>query len=131
MSPSIIDGYQRLDSDRRVKKNIRYMTQDECSEFILALKPVEYEFNDERQAEAPEYWRGVRHGFIAQDVAEVLGDEAETRAIVNKNWEGYYEFKYDELTADLVGICQAHNKRIDELEGRINQIEQLHEGDGK
>lgn len=131
MSPSIIDGYQRLDSDRRVKKNIRYMTQDECSEFILALKPVEYEFNDERQAEAPEYWRGVRHGFIAQDVVEVLGDEAENRAIVNKNWEGYYEFKYDELTADLVGICQAHNKRIDELEGRINQIEQLHEGDGK
>lgn len=131
MSPSIIDGYQRLDSDRRVKKNIRYMTPEECSEFILALKPVEYEFNDERQAEAPEYWKGVRHGFIAQDVVEVLGDEAENRAIVNKNWEGYYEFKYDELTADLVGICQKQQQRINDLEKRLANLEALHEGDGK
>lgn len=131
MSPSIIDGYQRLDSDRRVKKNIRYMTPEECSEFILALKPVEYEFNDERQAEAPEYWKGVRHGFIAQDVVEVLGDEAENRAIVNKNWEGYYEFKYDELTADLVGICQKQQQRINDLEQRLASIEVLLEGDGK
>ena len=131
IGPSIIDGYQRLDSDRRVKKNIRYMSPEECTEFILALKPVEYEFNDERQAEAPEYWRGVRHGFIAQDVVEVLGDEAENRAIVNKNWEGYYEFKYDELTADLVGICQKQQQRIDDLEQRLASIEALLEGDGK
>ena len=130
-SPSIIDGYQRLDSDRRVKKNIRYMTPEECSEFILSLRPVEYEFNDERQAEAPDYWRGVRHGFIAQDVVEVLGDEAGNRAIVNKNWQGFYEFKYDELTADLVGICQKQQQRIDDLEKRLANIEALHEGDGK
>ena len=130
-SPSIIDGYQRLDSDRRVKKNIRYMSMDECTDFILALKPVEYEFNDERQAEAPDYWRGVRHGFIAQDVVEVLGDEAESRAIVNKNWQGFYEFKYDELTADLVGICQQQQKRINDLEQRLASIEALLEGDGK
>lgn len=130
-SPSIIDGYQRLDSDRRVKKNIRYMSMDECTDFILALKPVEYEFNDERQAEAPDYWRGVRHGFIAQDVVEVLGDEAENRAIVNKNWQGFYEFKYDELTADLVGICQKQQQRINDLEQRLASIEALLEGDGK
>lgn len=131
IGPSIIDGYQRLDSDRRVKKNIRYLTEDECEKFILELKPVEYEFNDERQEQAPEFWRGVRHGFIAQDVVEVLGDEAENRAIVNKNWEGYYEFKYDELTADLVGICQKQQQRINDLEKRLANIEALHEGDGK
>lgn len=131
IGPSIIDGYQRLDSDRRVKKNIRYMSTKECTDFILALKPVEYEFNDERQAEAPEYWKGIRHGFIAQDVVEVLGTEAENRAIVNKNWEGYYEFKYDELTADLVGICQQQEQTIKELDQRVNALEEMHDGDGR
>lgn len=129
--PSIIDGYQRLNSDRRQKKNIRYLTPEESTDFILALKPCEFEFIDEMQKE--QYWQGVRHGFIAQDVREVLGEEeAERRAIATGNtWDGMYELKYDELTADLVGICQKQQQRINDLEQRLASIEALLEGDGK
>lgn len=128
---NIVDGYQRLNSDRRIKKNIRYLTPAESREFILALRPTEFEFIDSMQEEY-EYWKGVRHGFIAQDVLEALGEDAGKRSLVSvQKWDGMYELLYDELTADIVGICQMHDKRIDELEGRINQIEQMHEGDGK
>lgn len=128
---NIVDGYQRLNSDRRIKKNIRYLTPEESRQFILSLRPTEFEFIDSMQEEY-EYWKGIRHGFIAQDVLEALGEDAGKRSLVSvQKWDGMYELLYDELTADLVGICQMHDKRIDELEGRINQIEQMHEGDGK
>ena len=124
--PSIIDGYQRLNSDRRQKKNIRYMTSEECTEFILSLKPAEFEFIDEMQEQ--DYWKGVRHGFIAQDVRESLGDEAEKRSLVTQTlYDGMYELKYDELTADIVGICQEQQRRIEALEARLALLE----GDGK
>ena len=132
-SPSIIDGYQRLDSDRRLKDKIRYLTPDEATEFVMALKPAEFVFSDDfKKDQPPGYWDGVRHGFIAQDVREALGEHAEERSLVQENnYNGMYELRYDELTADLVGICQKQQQRIDELEQRLKTIESLLEGDGK
>ena len=128
---NIVDGYQRLSSDRRIKKNIRYLTPEESRQFILSLKPAEFEFIDSKQEEY-EYWKGVRHGFIAQDVLESLGDDADKRSLVTKQkWDGMYELLYDELTADLVGICQSQERRINDLEVRIGRLEALLEGDGK
>ena len=128
---NIVDGYQRLSSDRRIKKNIRYLTPEESRQFILSLKPAEFEFIDSKQEEY-EYWKGVRHGFIAQDVLESLGDDADKRSLVTKQkWDGMYELLYDELTADLVGICQSQERRINDLESRIARLEALLEGDGK
>ena len=130
-SPSIIDGYQRIDSDRRLKKNIRYITPEESEAFIMALKPAEFEFTDEFK-DGYSYWDGVRHGFIAQDVLEALGDGARGRSLVSENtYNGMYELKYDELTADLVGICQKQQELISDLERRVSQIETLHDGDGR
>jgi hypothetical protein len=132
-SPSIIDGYQRLDSDRRLKDKIRYLTPDEATEFVMALKPAEFVFSDDfKKDQPPGYWDGVRHGFIAQDVREALGEHADERSLVQENtYNGMYELRYDELTADLVGICQKQQQRIDELEQRLKTIESLLEGDGK
>ena len=128
---NIVDGYQRLNSDRRIKKNVRYLTPEESQQFILSLRPAEFEFIDSMQDEY-EYWKGIRHGFIAQDVLESLGEDAGKRSLVTEQkWDGMYELLYDELTADLVGICQKQQELIEDLEGRINQIEQMHEGDGK
>lgn len=130
-SPSIIDGYQRIDSDRRLKKNIRYITPEESEAFIMALKPAEFEFTDEFK-DGYSYWDGIRHGFIAQDVLEALGDGARGRSLVSENtYNGMYELKYDELTADLVGICQKQQELISDLERRVSQIENLHDGDGR
>lgn len=133
MSPSIIDGYQRIDSDRRIKDKIRYLTPDEATEFVMALKPAEFVFSDDfKKDQPPGYWDGIRHGFIAQDVREALGEHADKRSLVAKNtYNDMYELRYDELTADLVGICQKQQQRIDELEQRLKTIESLLEGDGK
>ena len=132
-SPSIIDGYQRLDSDRRLKDKIRYLTPDEATEFVMALKPAEFVFSEDfKKDQPPGYWDGVRHGFIAQDVREALGEHADERSLVQENtYNGMYELRYDELTADLVGICQKQQSRIDELEQRLAYVESLLEGDGK
>ena len=124
---NMIDGYQKINSDRRQKKNIRYMTPEESREFILKLRPVEFEFIDKMQDEY-EFYRGVRHGFIAQDVQEALGNEAEKRSLVaGHSWDEFLELRYDELTADLVGICQEQQRRIEALEARLALLE----GDGK
>ena len=129
-SPSIIDGYQRIDSDRRLKKNIRYITPEESTAFVMMLKPAEFEFTDDFK-DGYSYWDGIRHGFIAQDVLEALGDGAGDRSLVSENtYNGMYELKYDELTADLVGICQKQQQLIGDLDRRVSQLEAMHD-DGK
>ena len=104
-------------SDERRKEDITDL--DKAEEFILALRPVRFKFKERD---------GYHHGFIAQEVLEALQDDND---IVTEDKHGMYGIGYTEIIADLVGICQKQQQRIDDLEKRLANIEALHEGDGK
>lgn len=104
-------------SDERRKEDITDL--DKVEEFILALRPVRFKFKERD---------GYHHGFIAQEVQKALQDEND---IVTEDKHGMLGLSYTEIIADLVGICQKQQQRIDDLEERLKTIEALLEGDGK
>ena len=104
-------------SDERRKEEITDL--EKAEEFILALRPVRFKFKERD---------GYHHGFIAQEVQEALQDEND---IVTEDKHGMLGLSYTEIIADLVGICQKQQQRINDLEGRLASIEALLEGDGK
>lgn len=104
-------------SDERRKEDITDL--EKAEEFILALRPVRFKFKERD---------GYHHGFIAQEVQKALQDEND---IVTEDKHGMLGLSYTEIIADLVGICQKQQQRIDDLEKRLKAIETLLEGDEK
>lgn len=104
-------------SDERRKEEITDL--EKAEEFILALRPVRFKFKERD---------GYHHGFIAQEVQKALQDEND---IVTEDKHGMLGLSYTEIIADLVGICQKQQQRINDLEQRLASIEALLEGDGK
>lgn len=104
-------------SDERRKEEITDL--EKAEEFILALRPVRFKFKEQD---------GYHHGFIAQEVQKALQDEND---IVTEDKHGMLGLSYTEIIADLVGICQKQQQRINDLEQRLASIEALLEGDGK
>ena len=102
-------------SDRRKKHDVEYLSRDEASSFIYGLKPCKYRYND-----VPEE---LRHGFIAQDVEEILThewailnhiDETDSKGRVVDTFK---TLNYTEIIADLVSTVQSLNERVRILEG--------------
>lgn len=99
-------------SDRRIKKNIQELDEDKSREFIMACKPVAFEYTAE---ECP---GGVHHGMIAQDVKQIADDWD----IVAGN-ENRYSIRYTEIVADLIKVAQNQERRISELEALLKEKE--------
>lgn len=98
-----VDGTFYNLSDRKLKEHIDYLG-DDALKFIRQLKPVHYKRKGNSEV-----------GFYAQDVEEV--DQWECMTGENK---GHKTLNYIEIIAPLVKYCQSLEKRIEELEGRIN-----------
>lgn len=127
---SIIDSYEGAVSDIRLKKNVHTLDTVESLAFVMALRPVQYEYNDEIQSQS-RFREGVRHGLIAQEVRAAIGETADERGIVFEQDDGYYSLRYDDLIGDLIAVAQEQQQRINDLEQRLASIEALLEGDGK
>lgn len=127
---SIIDSYEGAVSDIRLKKNVYSLDAAESLAFVMALRPVRYEYNDEIQSQS-RFREGVRHGLIAQEVREAIGETADERGIVFRQDDGYYSLRYDDLIGDLIVVAQEQQRQIDALETRLKAVEALLEGDGK
>lgn len=109
----VFDQYNNLQftSDRRKKQNITYLDIDEAAKRVMALRAARFVFKS-----APEV---IHHGFIAQDVQEVVNDGwgvVESYVDPDEQVERL-SLKYTELIADLVATVQAQDKRIKALEG--------------
>lgn len=98
-----VDGQIINSSDRRLKEHIGYLG-DEAVDFVRQLKPVHY-----KRKGNPEI------GFYAQDV-----EEADQWDCLTGENEGYKTLNYIEIIAPLVKYCQSLERRIEELEGRLN-----------
>ena len=114
-------------SDRRIKQEIKEIDAEESKRIIMGLKPVSFRFVksdlrfDDRQS---------HHGFIAQDVKEVIGDSdwAVWDIVDNEPVEDLQTVRKDELIADLVKVVQDQEERIGDLEARLAKIEELVNG---
>ena len=91
-------------SDIRMKTDIG----DIDPETAKRLCPVRFRFKDEEI---------VHHGFIAQSVQEIMP------GAVSENDQGYLMLNYQELIAPLYALVQDQEKRITQLEKRLEALE--------
>lgn len=100
-------------SDRRIKKNIRRLTEEEAREFVMACNPVEFEYSE------PGHPEGIHHGMIAQEVKEI----AKGWSVVGGSEEQTLALHYTEMIADLIKVAQNQERRISELEALLKEKE--------
>lgn len=114
-------------SDRRIKQEVKEMDAEESKRVIMGLRPVSFRFikSDLRFDD-----RQTHHGFIAQDVKEVIGDSdwAIWDIVDDEPVEDLQTVRKDELIADLVNVVQDQEKRINDLESRLAKLEELING---
>lgn len=112
--------YEYSGSDRRLKNDIKLLSQDLSEKFIYGLTPTSYKFN---KSKTPR----LRFGFIAQEVERLLkslGFTSADIAIVNKRHPelldddetNLYSLNYLNLIAPMVKVIQSQNERIKLLE---------------
>ena len=93
-------------SSRKVKKNIKAMTDDEARK-VLELEPIIFDFKEEAQ--------GTGHrGFIAEDVAEVI-----PQIVASESEEHPASINYTELIPYLTKMIQLQQAEIEALKADI------------
>ena len=115
-------------SDRRIKEEIEDLDAEQSKQTIMGLKPVSFRFMETDDLRFSS--RQTHHGFIAQDVKEVIGDSdwALWDIVDDKPVESLQTVRKDELIADLVTVVQDQEKRISDLESRLAKLEELMNG---
>ena len=105
---------QITSSDKNYKNSITSLNSQESSDFIYNLNPVSFKYNNNTSDR-------LHHGLIAQEVKTAMGDNDWGVYIQEEN--GHCGLRYEELIADLIATVQSQNKRIQDLEMRIQELE--------
>lgn len=102
-------------SDRRLKDNIKSMTDEQATYVLKALNPVTYQWN----STAYELGKlsGVSDGFIADEYEKLIPNSG--RDI----WANYRAINYERATSYLVKGWQNHETRLEKAERRIKELE--------
>ncbi len=104
-----------ISSDRNLKDEIAELDAQKTSDFIYSLKPCEFKYKDGTS-------NRLHHGFIAQEVKESMGEDDWGIFVSDKETE-HKGIRYEELIADLVATVQTQNKRIEQLEKMVKEID--------
>lgn len=101
-------------SDRRLKHGIESLDREKSSAFILSLRPCRFIYNYDSLGH-------YRHGLIAQEVLESVGDEDWAVCSENPDQDGntYYALDKSELIADLIATVQLQYEEIKELKETV------------
>ncbi len=103
-------------SDKRWKSDIKQSNLG--LDFITNLKPVSY-FRNNDKSKKREY------GFIAQDLEETLKASGVTDSgIISKDDKGMLSVRYNDLMAPIVKAMQEQQLLIQELQSKIETLEQ-------
>ena len=102
-------------SDQRKKKNIKDLAIKKARSFIMGLKPREFKFKKPISTSDRKH-----HGFIAQEVKKVMPEDF--GIYVENEEKDFIGLRYDEFIADMVAVMQDQQKRIEELERRLNDF---------
>lgn len=113
-------------SDRKIKDNILSIPMDFSAQLINGLVPKSYTL---KSSKTPR----THYGFIAQEVEELLyslGTSPDEVGIVCKSKPGepdsednHYSLNYTNLIAPMVSVIQQLSKRVEELENKLNTIQ--------
>jgi hypothetical protein len=111
--PVFVDSSDKLGtmtSSKRFKKHIKPMDKD--SEAILALKPVTFQYKDDKTG-TPQF------GLVAEEVAEV------NPGLIVRDKEGKpYTVRYDQVNAMLLNEFLKEHRKNEEQEAVIAQLKQ-------
>lgn len=106
-------------SDRNLKNSIVTIPTDKATNFIMALNPVTYKFNDGTGKRT--HW-----GMIAQETETALTNLNMTTldfagVCYDKLEDGTYRYglRYEEFIAPIIAVEQDHEKRIEALEQQM------------
>lgn len=121
-------------SDRREKKDIEYMTDEDALAIIQSLKPCSFKYKDDEI--------GIqRTGIIAQDVVDYLKendkesygairifknpgiDEVQITDIYEPEANVKYAIDYDDYIMPMAKVIQYLLNKVDKLEERLNKTE--------
>ena len=109
-------------SDRRLKINIQDIDAN-CSDCVKNVKLKTFEFKDKK------YHNQDKYGMIAQDLQEHLPKEF--KGIVRENKpkkdkdKEYLSIDYMKLSVVLWGCCQEQQSKIEHLEARLFELEDI------
>jgi hypothetical protein len=114
---AVEDAYNNHSSDRKLKKKIKDIPVRKSRDLILGARPRYYEFKDTKE-------KGVRSGFVAQELRESLDSISDTTAIERESVrrEGEREVIYEDFIAHLVNTTQDLYKQIDELKSELEEL---------
>ena len=101
-------------SDKRLKNNIEDVDED-CSEIVKKVKVKTYNLKSDDK-------KKNHIGFIAQEIKEILPDKFE--AVVNEDNE-FMGINYGKMSAILWKCCQEQQSKIEHLEARLFQLENI------
>ena len=110
-----LKGTLTQSSDRRLKEHHKYLDEDAC-EFIRKLRPALYTKDDERHV-----------GFYAQDVQSAEPDGWDTVTVTAQHTDESLD--YDPLALDYTALIAPLVAYTQQLERRINELEQTLRGD--
>lgn len=118
-----------ITSDRKEKKSIMYLSENYVINLIMGLKPCSYKLIDNTSDR-------THNGMIAQDVEKLLEslgiDSKDFAAFIKyekeeKDGDGNtvhgYGLRYEEFIAPLIKFVQYQQNKIEDLEGRIVELE--------
>ena len=97
-------------SDRRLKKDIETITDG--TDKLMAMNPVTHGWKSDPEADTV-------HGFIAQEMLDIVPEAVSG----DPEGEEMMSMDYGRITPVIVAALQEANKKIMELENRINELE--------
>ena len=106
-------------SDRRLKSNIKQMTDDNAISVLTKLNPVTFIWNDIAN-NLLDKMSGESSGFIADEYESIIPNSSYSM------WDGKYKgIDHNRATSYLVKGWQNHDERLNKVESKANEIDEL------
>ena len=100
-------------SDRRLKEDIEDLDLDEAKDLINSVRPRKFRFKKD------EYNRGIRYGFIAQELKEILPEDSGIEYVNDHDFHNIY---YSDFISPLCMMVKDLQAQIDELKAEIVEL---------
>lgn len=109
-------------SDANKKEAIEPISTPSALGLIMELEPVSYRMKDfDAGNYGPQTHRRRHMGFVAQQVAAVLGEKADDCGLWCCDSDGNQSLRYEQLISPLVKVVQEQQRRIEALESLVRE----------